>query len=82
MDNFIISFRQIFVAYRNTIKMSIHKNSRNSINFINLLMKNINNLTDDIYESLMDEDYISLNSSIKELQSVLRETQKLTEDEI
>jgi hypothetical protein len=62
--------------------MSIHKNSRNSINFINLLMKNINNLTDDIYESLMDEDYNSLNSSIKELQSVLRETQKLTEDEI
>jgi hypothetical protein len=62
--------------------MSIHKNSRNSINFINLLMKNINSLTDDIYESLMDEDYNSLNSSIKELQSVLRETQKLTEDEI
>jgi len=62
--------------------MSIHKNSRNSINFINLLMKSINNLTDDIYESLMDEDYTSLNSSIKELQSVLRETQKLTDDEI
>jgi hypothetical protein len=62
--------------------MSIHKNSRNSINFINLLMKSINNLTDDIYESLMDEDYISLNASIRELQSVLRETQKLTEDEI
>ena len=62
--------------------MSIHKNSRNSINFINLLMKSINNLTDDIYESLMDEDSESLNSSIKELQSVLRETQKLTEDEI
>jgi|TARA_R110001592_G_scaffold96492_4_gene277103 hypothetical protein len=45
-------------------------------------MKSINNLTDDIYESLMDEDYTSLNSSIKELQSVLRETQKLTDDEI
>jgi hypothetical protein len=45
-------------------------------------MKSINNLTDDIYESLMDEDYISLNASIRELQSVLRETQKLTEDEI
>ncbi len=45
-------------------------------------MKNINSLTDDIYESLMDEDYISLNASIRELQSVLRETQKLTEDEI
>jgi hypothetical protein len=62
--------------------MSIHKNSRNSINFINLLMKRINNLTDDIYESLMDQDSDSLNSSIKELQSVLRETQKLTDDEI
>jgi len=45
-------------------------------------MKKINNLTDDIYESLMDEDSDSLSSSIKELQSVLRETQKLTEDEI
>jgi|TARA_R110002153_G_C12993875_1_gene464258 preprotein translocase subunit Sss1 len=45
-------------------------------------MKNINNLTDDIYESLMDEDYTALNSYIRELQSVLRETQKATEDEI
>lgn len=62
--------------------MSVQRNSRNSINFINLLMKNINNLTDDIYESLMDEDYNALNSYIRELQSVLRETQKATEDEI
>lgn len=62
--------------------MSIHKNSRNSINFINLLMKSINNLTDDIYESLMDEDYDHLNSSIRELHSILRETQKFTEDEL
>jgi hypothetical protein len=45
-------------------------------------MKRINNLTDDIYESLMEQDSESLNSSIKELQSVLRETQKLTDDEI
>jgi len=45
-------------------------------------MKNINNLTDEIYESLMDEDYQSLNYSIRELQSVLRDTQKFTEDEI
>jgi len=62
--------------------MSINKNSHNSINFINLLMSNINDLTDDIYESLMDEDYITLNSSIRQLQSILRETQKLNEDEI
>ena len=62
--------------------MSVKKNSHNSINFINLLMSNINDLTDDIYESLMDEDYIMLNSSIRQLQYILRETQKLNEDEI
>ena len=45
-------------------------------------MKSINNLTDDIYESLMDEDYESLNSTIRELNYLLREAQKLTEDEI
>ena len=60
--------------------MSINNNNRNSINFINILMKNINTLTDDIYESLMDEDYVTLDLTIKELQSVLRETQKITED--
>lgn len=61
--------------------MSVKKNSHNSINFINLLMSNINDLTDDIYESLMDEDYLMLNSSIRQLQSILRETQKLNEYE-
>lgn len=44
-------------------------------------MLNINELTDEIYESLMDEDNESLNLNIKELISVLRDTQKLTEDE-
>ncbi len=62
--------------------MTIQRNSRNSINFINLLMKQINTHTDDIYESLMDEDYTALQISIKELQAVLRETQKLAEDDI
>lgn len=46
-----------------------------------MLMSNINELTDQIYESLMDEDNESLNSNIKELISVLKDTQKLTEDE-
>jgi hypothetical protein len=45
-------------------------------------MNKINSHTDDIYESLMDEDYISLQESIKELQFVLKETQKLSEDEL
>lgn len=62
--------------------MTIQRNSRNSINFINLLMKQINSHTDDIYESLMDEDYTALQITIKELQAVLRDTQKLAEDDI
>ena len=45
-------------------------------------MNKINSLTDDMYESLMDEDYISLQENIKELQSTLKETQKLSEDEL
>tara|TARA_B100000780_G_scaffold188633_2_gene132634 strand:+ start:9433 stop:9621 length:189 start_codon:yes stop_codon:yes gene_type:complete len=61
--------------------MSVKKNSHNTINYINLLMSNINLLTDDIYESLMDEDNTTLNNNIRELISVLRDTQKLTEDE-
>jgi hypothetical protein len=56
--------------------------SHNSISFINLLMSNINNLTDDIYESLVDKDYVVLNSSIRKLQTLLKETQKLSEDEL
>jgi len=61
--------------------MSVKKNSHNTINYINLLMSNINLLTDDIYETLMDEDNTTLNNNIRELISVLRDTQKLTEDE-
>jgi hypothetical protein len=56
--------------------------SHDSISFINLLMSNINNLTDDIYESLVDKDYVVLNSSIRKLQTLLKETQKLSEDEL
>ena len=61
--------------------MPVKKNSQNTINYINMLMSNINILTDGIYESLMDEDSKSLNSNIKELMIILRDTQKLTEDE-
>jgi len=45
-------------------------------------MKRINSLTDDVYESLMDEDYDMLKTTIKELNLVLKDTQKLAEDEI
>ena len=62
--------------------MTIQKNNHNSINFINLLMSRINSLTDDVYESLMDEDYDSLKTTIKELNLVLKDTQKLAEDDL
>lgn len=62
--------------------MTIQKNNHNSINFINVLMKQINSLTDDVYESLMDEDNDALRIAIKELHQVLRDTQKLADDEI
>ena len=61
--------------------MPVKKNSQNTINYINMSMSNINVLTDGIYESLMDEDSKSLTSNIKELMIILRDTQKLTEDE-
>jgi hypothetical protein len=62
--------------------MAIQQNNHNSINFINLLMSRINSLTDDVYESLMDEDYDSLKTTIKELNLVLKDTQKLAEDDL
>jgi hypothetical protein len=36
--------------------MAIKKTNYNYISFINYLMNKINSHTDDIYESLMDED--------------------------
>jgi len=62
--------------------MTIQKNNHNSINFINLLMSRINSLTDDVYESLMDEDYDLLKTTIKELNLVLKDTQKLADDDL
>lgn len=53
-----------------------------SINFINVTMNNINTLTDDIYEALIDQDYHSMNITIKELTSNLKELQKLSEHDI
>jgi len=53
-----------------------------SVNFINVTMKNINNITDDIYECLMDEDYYQMNLKMKEMSSIFRELQKLSENEL
>lgn len=50
-------------------------------NYVNITMKTINDLTDEIYEGLMDEDFKSVNESITKLQHVLREVQQTIKEE-
>jgi hypothetical protein len=47
--------------------------SDKEIDYINFIMKQINNHTDCIYESLMDRDVKSLNSNIKSLIDILKD---------
>jgi hypothetical protein len=51
-----------------------------SINYVNLIMTEINDLTDCIYESLIDDDTQELRSNIQNLIRVLRDVQKSHED--
>jgi len=44
--------------------------------YINSLMKDINDLTDEIYESLCDEDTETLNKSITTLITILKDIQQ------
>ena len=50
-----------------------------SITYINSVMDEINSLTDDIYESLTDGDYVELKYNIQNLIKVLRDLQKTHE---
>jgi hypothetical protein len=60
----------------------IKSNQPASINYINILMDRINGHTDNIYEQLMDEDYLSLKGEIKSLINLLRDTQKSFQNEL
>ena len=62
--------------------MPTDNKTRLPIPFINVTMKNINNLTDDIYECLMDEEYEEMNLKIKEINYIFRDLQKTTENEL
>ena len=44
--------------------------------YINNTMKIINDLTDEIYESLVDEDTVALNKSIIALITILKDIQQ------
>jgi len=61
--------------------MPTFKYKKTSLGFINVTMKNINKLTDDIYECLVDEEYNELNLKIKELNTILRDIQKISQTE-
>jgi hypothetical protein len=47
--------------------MAVQKGDHNKIRYINLLMDNIHNSTDDIYDSLMDEDDAGLKKALRHL---------------
>lgn len=49
---------------------------------VNITMKIINDLTDDIYESLADKDTASLNKSVSALMTVLRDIQQSNKEEL
>jgi hypothetical protein len=49
---------------------------------VNITMKTINDLTDEIYESLVDKDMASLNKSISSLMAVLRDIQQSNKEEL
>ena len=52
-----------------------------NVNYVNSVMLEINELTDNIYEHLMDEDYDALIPTIQNLIMVLRDLHKSHYDE-
>ena len=62
--------------------MPTDNKTRLPIPFINVTMKNINNLTDDIYECLMDEEYEEMNLKIKEINYIFRDLQKTSQNQL
>ena len=51
-------------------KLGVHFHKANHVNFV---MREINDLTDDIYESLIDEEYSTAQSKIDSLITKLKE---------
>ncbi len=51
-------------------------------NYVNITMKKINDLTDEIYEGLMDQEYDDVKKAIAELNTVLKDIQQNIKDEI
>ena len=52
--------------------MSIKRSNFNGLNYVNMLMDVIYDDVTDIYESLVDEDFESMNNTIDNLISLLK----------
>ncbi len=61
--------------------MSIKKSNFNGLNYVNMLMDVIYEDVTDIYESIMDEDFESMNNTIDNLILLLKETKDIHQDE-
>jgi len=55
---------------------------KKDMEYINNTMKIINDLTDEIYESLADKDVATLNKSITTLIAVLKDVQQSNKEEL
>lgn len=51
------------------------------VNYVNSVMREINEMTDDIYESMMDEEYEEMNENIQRLIKILKDISKSHESE-
>ena len=56
--------------------MAIELKDINTINYINFTIKEVNDLTDDIYEAMIDSEHIELNKNIDALIKILNEIKK------
>jgi len=56
--------------------MAIKLKDINTINYINFTMKEVNDLTDDIYEAMIDSEHVELNKNIDALIKILNEIKK------
>ena len=56
--------------------MSNRQDEIKRIIYVNSLMKEINELTDDIYEDLMDENYVALHETVAVLIVTLKDVLK------
>tara|TARA_R110000751_G_scaffold116174_2_gene215739 strand:+ start:1140 stop:1331 length:192 start_codon:yes stop_codon:yes gene_type:complete len=56
--------------------MSIQLKDINKLNYVNFQMKEVNDFSDNIYESLMDDDISELSKNIDGLIKILNEIKK------